>query len=113
MLLYCLNYYYYYLLWRHCDRGWEYEDEWDIVPSIKELCVVVLNAIIVVDYIFPFKNRYIWSESKTIFKIRALWKNPALAIIEENTILWEYWEERIFVSDGTVWRDFLKDALEE
>lgn len=43
MLLYCLNCYNY-LLWRH----WEYEDEWDIVASIKELCVVVLNAIIVV-----------------------------------------------------------------
>lgn len=54
MLLYCLNYYYY-LLWRHCDRGWEYEDEWVIVPSIKELCVIVLNAIIVVTIFSPSK----------------------------------------------------------
>lgn len=69
MLLYNLNYYYY-LLWRHCDRGWEYEDEWDIVQSIKELCIIVLNVIIVVT-IFPFKNWYICSKSKMIFKIRA------------------------------------------
>lgn len=47
MLLYCLNYYYY-LLQRHCDRGWEYEDEWDMVPAIKELSIIVLNAITVV-----------------------------------------------------------------
>lgn len=30
------------------NSGWEYEDEWDMVPSIKDLYIIVLNAILVV-----------------------------------------------------------------
>ena len=36
MLLYYLSYDYY-LLCSHCERGWEYEDEGETVPSIKKL----------------------------------------------------------------------------
>lgn len=62
MLLYYLSYDYY-LLCSHCERGWEYEDEGEAVPSIKKL---LYNSIKCYPFVTVFSHSKIGTYDLTV-----------------------------------------------